>query len=217
MKKHELAGWRRRTPAALLIAAFGATLAGCGSSNSATQESQSGADSAGRATAASDAVATSSAADAGAAAPVSLPVYPGATKQSIPAAMQGQSMCGHKLTVASYESAADEKTIVAWYKAHVPGGVVMDEGDKPDAGAGANEITTEIMDPTGSGAVVVNQMKFNGANFASAGKMIGLDKADIGLETFTPPLGADYIALSLQAKRGDASAQDKLKAQCPNG
>jgi len=79
----------------------------------------------------------------------------------------------------------------------------------------AGDVTSSfvIYKPDGSQATVISRMMTGNA---AAAKALGMDKTDIGVETFTPPLGADYLALAARAKRGDAAAKQQLMAKCPD-
>jgi hypothetical protein len=135
----------------------------------------------------------------------------------MPAGVKIPSICGHQLTMSSYEAAADGKAVAAWYKDHVPGALVFDSSD--DADSGTKDTSVEIITADGAQGVTVNQLDYD-PRLAAAAKTIGADKTQIGLETFTPPLGQDYLALMAQGTSGDASAKEdakkKLAAMCPS-
>jgi hypothetical protein len=200
--------------AALITTALAAMLGGCGTQSSSTDQAQpSAAADAG----AASAPAASSAAPAVAAAG-NLPVYPGSKLQPMPAGVKIPPVCGHQLTMRSYAVAADGKTVAAWYKDHVPGALVYDVSG--DADSSTKDTSVEIMTADGAQAAVVNQLDYD-PRLAAAAKTIGADKTQIGLETFTPPLGQDYLAIMSAGTSGDAAAKEaaksKLAAMCPNG
>jgi hypothetical protein len=219
---------RPRTPlrAAMVAALCASTLGGCGSHNATTDQTQ--------ATAAADAVETGAAADNataaagsdGAAPAANLPIYPGAKFVPMPAGVKSPPVCGHKLTIAFYDVAADGKTVAAWYKEHVPGALAFDMSNSDDidgsgdTDGGTTGTSVEIATADGSEAAVVNQMGFD-PRLKAAAKTLGADKTDIGLETFEPPLGQDYLALMAQVTGGDAAAKaaakTKIIAMCPGG
>jgi hypothetical protein len=200
---------------AVLIALCVAALAGCGSNNSSSAQGQS--PSPGASVAAASVAATSEAP-----ASTDLPVYPGASKDdtSKSHAKLSNVMCGRTISVVgSYESSADAKTIAGWYKDHMSGASVFDTST--DVGGGSGSTGFEIMAPGGAAAAIVTQMHYGGGTMSAAAKQIGLDKTEIGFETFDPPFSQDYIALMAQATGSDAAAKQaataKLQAMCPNG
>jgi hypothetical protein len=141
-----------------------------------------------------------------------LPIYPGATK--IPTHVKGSTVsCGHKIEVIPYETAANAKTVAKWYEGKIPGGTVIDQSTT-DAG----DVDTQIMvmKPDGSEGVNVHQSVLGNAKLQAAAKQLGSDKTEIALTTFTPPLGAGYVALESRAVHGDSAALAQLKAACPN-
>jgi hypothetical protein len=142
-----------------------------------------------------------------------LPIYSAATKarqHSIPNA----SMCGHQIGLVPYESTANAKTVGKWYESKIPGAVVLDTSSTD-----SSSIDTEIQvyTPDGSQVAVIHQMTMTNAQLQAASKAIGGDKTGIGLETFTPPLGADYLSLMQRTQHGEAAAKSALMAKCPNG
>ena len=146
-----------------------------------------------------------------AAASSSLPIYPGATK---PARRLGRTfpMCGHKVGIVSYNSAADAKAIAKWYQNRVPGAIVVDLS-RTDSSTIDTEM--EVFTPDASQAVVIHRLTMTSSNFQAAAKSLGTDKTGIGVETFDPPLGAEYLSLQKRAHGGDAAARRTLSAKCP--
>jgi hypothetical protein len=142
-----------------------------------------------------------------------LPIYPASTKTALHSTPK-VSMCGHQMGLVPYASAVDGKTVAKWYESKIPGAVVIDTGTTDSA-----SIDTEIQvyTPDGSQVAVIHQMTMTSAKLQAASKTIGGDKTDIGLETFSPPLGADYLSLMQRTQRGDAAAKSSLIAKCPNG
>jgi hypothetical protein len=141
------------------------------------------------------------------------PIYPGATK--VPTHMKGTAVtCGHKIEVIPYESAASAKAVAKWYEGKLSNASVIDQSTT-DAG----DVDTQIMvmKPDGSEGVNVHQTVLGNAKLQAAAKQLGSDKTEIGLTTFTPPLGAGYVALESRAVHHDAAALAQLKAACPNG
>lgn len=155
-------------------------------------------------------VAMATAAQAVAATPT-IPVYPGATKL---AKQLGRTfpMCGHTVDVVSYNSAADAKAVAKWYQSNIPGSVVMDLS-RTDASTIDTEI--EVFTADASRGVVIHRLTMRSSNFQAAEKTLGTDKTGIGVETFTPPLGADYVSLMKRARSGDAAARRTVSARCP--
>jgi hypothetical protein len=204
--------------AAFLMTAFGAILGGCGSHSASTDQAQPTAAADNGATTAAATSAPQDATPVAAAAAGTIPVYPGAKQQPMPAGVTIPSMCGHKVTISSYDVAVSGKTVAAWYKDHVPGGLVLDVSG--DADSSTKDISVEIFTADGSQAAVVNQLEYD-PRLAGAAKTIGADKTQIGLETFTPPLSQDYLAIMSQGTSGDQAAKEaaktKLAAMCPNG
>lgn len=140
-----------------------------------------------------------------------LPIYPGATALATQL-KRTFSTCGHEIRLVSYKSAADGKTVAKWYESKIPGAVVVDLS-KTDSGSVDTEI--EVFTPNTSEAAVIHQMSMTSSTLQAAAKSIGADKTGIGLETFDPPLGADYLSLVKRARHGDAAAKSALTARCP--
>ena len=147
----------------------------------------------------------------GVAATSNLPIYPGAVKLATQLTST-YSTCGHKMGLVSYDSATDGKTVAKWYESKIPGAVAVDLS-KTDSGSVDTEI--EVFTPDASEGAVIHQMSMTNSKLQAAAKSIGADKTGIGLETFDPPLGADYLSLVKQAKHGDAAAKSALTARCP--
>jgi len=146
-----------------------------------------------------------------AAATSTLPTYPGATK--VPThSTTGFSMCGHKVGLVSYDTATDGKSVAKWYESKVPNAVVLDTS-QTDSSSADTEI--QVYRPDGSEVAVIHQISMTSPKLQSAAKTIGADKTGIGLETFDPPLGADFVALMMRVKRGDGAAKSALAAKCP--
>jgi hypothetical protein len=142
-----------------------------------------------------------------------LPIYPGATK--IPTHIKASAVsCGHKIEVIPYETAASAKTVAKWYEGKISGASVLDQSTT-DSGDVNTQIT--VLKPDASEGVNVHQMVLGNAKLQAAAKQLGSDKTEIGLTTFTPPLGAGYVALEARAVHGDSAALAQLKAACPNG
>jgi hypothetical protein len=147
----------------------------------------------------------------GAAATSTLPTYPGATK--VPThSTPGFSMCGHKVGLVSYDTATNGKSVAKWYESKVPNAVVLDTSHTD-----SSSVDTEIQVYTsdGSEVAVIHQLSMTNTKLQSAAKSIGADKTGIGLETFEPPLGADFVSLMIRAKGGDTAAKSALAAKCP--
>lgn len=196
---------------AALIALCVATLAGCGSSNSSSAQQGQSASPAASVAATSDVPASTD-----------LPVYPGASKidMSTSHAKTSNVMCGRTISVVgSYDSATDAQTVANWYKDRISGAAVFNISS--DEGGGSGATSFEIIGSGGAVAVVVTQMHYGSEVLAKAAKSLGTDKTNIGLETFDPPMGQDYIALMAQATGSDPAAKQaataKLTAMCPNG
>jgi hypothetical protein len=150
----------------------------------------------------------------GVAANSTLPVYPGAATVPVPTNLKNFSMCGHKVAFVSYESPAGGKSVAKWYASKVPGAIVVDLS-RTDPSSVDTEI--EVFTPDASQAAVIHQMTLTNAKLQAAAKTIDADKTGIGLQTYDPPLGADYVTLVQQAKRGDVAAKRALAAKCPQG
>jgi hypothetical protein len=142
-----------------------------------------------------------------------LPIYPESTKAP-QHPTPNVSVCGHQIGLVSYQSTASGKTVGKWYESKIPGAVVLDTSST-DSGSIDTEI--QVYTPDGSQVAVIHQMTMTSAKLQYASKMIGGDKTGIGLETFTPPLGADYLSLMQRTQHGDAAAKSALIAKCPNG
>jgi len=147
----------------------------------------------------------------GVAASSTLPVYPGATKL---ATQLGRTfpLCGHTVGVVSYNSAADAKAIAKWYQTRVPGAIVVDLSRTDSS---TIDTQMEVFTPDASQAVVIHRLTMRSSNFQAAAKSLGTDKTGIGIETFNPPLGAEYLSLQKRAHSGDAAARQTLTAKCP--
>jgi len=197
--------------AALCIVAVSA----CGSNSSSTKTAQSGDESASSAPGVTATAPTSG--DETSA--TNLPIYPSATKQAVPAALGTTSHCGHTMKMTMYQTAADGQTVADWYKGRLPGASVIDMSGELGGGAAAGKnIAITILDANAAAGVTITQMQFNSSTFKNAAKTIGANKTGIGLETWDPPLGPDYVALVKQATGDDAAAKqaakDKLKSMC---
>ncbi len=141
-----------------------------------------------------------------------LPIYPGATK--IPTHLKASTVsCGHKIEVIPYETAASAKTVAKWYEGKIPGRTVIDQSST-DSGDVDTQIT--VLNPDGSEGVNVHQTVLGNARLQAAAKQLGSDKTQIAITTYTPPLGAGYIALETRAVHHDSAALAQLKAACPN-
>ena len=140
-----------------------------------------------------------------------LPVYPGATKLARQA-HGAFATCGHSIGLVSYDSTADAKAVAQWYASKIQGAVVLDLS-KTDSGTIDTEM--EVFTPDGSQGAVVHRMTMTSAKLQAAAMSIGADKTGIGLETFDPPLGADYLGLEKRALSGDAASKSALTAKCP--
>jgi hypothetical protein len=121
-------------------------------------------------------------------------------------------MCGSKIGLVSYNTATDGKSVAKWYESKVPNAVVLDTS-QTDSSSVDTEI--QVYKPDGSEVAVIHQLSMTNPKLQSAAKTIGADKTGIGIETFEPPLGADYLALMMRVKRGDAAAKSALIAKCP--
>jgi hypothetical protein len=142
-----------------------------------------------------------------------VPVYPGATK--VPTHVKASAVsCGHKIEVVPYETAAGAKAVAKWYQREIPGASVLDQSTT-DSGDVDTQIT--VLKPDGSEGVNVHQTVLGNAGLQAAAKQLGSDKTEIGITTYTPPLGAGYVALESRAVHHDAGALAQLKAACPNG
>jgi hypothetical protein len=141
--------------------------------------------------------------------PSTLPTYPGATKTRSQASGP-VSMCGHKVSIVSYESGADAMTVAKWYESKISGASTLDLSET-DSGT----IDNEIFMPDGSQGAVIHQLIMTNAKLQAASKSIGADKTGFGLTTYAPPLGAEYLSLAMKAHHGDASAKRALTAKCP--
>ena len=142
-----------------------------------------------------------------------VPIYPGATK--VPTHLTGSAVnCGHKIQVVPYESAANAKTVAKWYEGKFAGASVLDQSSA-DSGDVDTQIT--VLNSDGSAGVNVHQIVLGNARLQAAAKQLGSDKTEIGISTYSPPLGAGYIALESRAVHHDAAALAQLKAACPNG
>ncbi len=142
-----------------------------------------------------------------------LPIYPGATK--IPTQMKGGfENCGHKIDIIAYETAANAKAVAKWYEGKIASAAVIDQSTTD---TGDVEMQIAVLKPDGSEGVNLHQSVLGNGGLQAAAKQLGTDKTSIGLTTFTPPLGAGYIALETRAVHGDAAARAQLKAACPNG
>ena len=140
-----------------------------------------------------------------------LPVYPGATMLAR-RTHGAYATCGHTIGLISYNSTADAKAIAKWYAGKIPGAVVLDLS-KADSTMINTEM--EVFTPDGSQGAVIHRMTMTNAKLQAAAKSIGADTTGIGLETFDPPLGADYLALEKRALGGDAASKSALTAKCP--
>lgn len=122
------------------------------------------------------------------AAATGLPVYPGAT-HVMDMTNEG---CKTKITTVTYRlSGPSWQSVVDWYRSRLAGtiSVTMPAGTKG----------VELFTPDGRGNVAVAE-----AN----------SKTVFALNAFDPPLPSNRIADIAAARRGDASAQARLKAAC---
>src|SRR5665213_1277897 len=83
-----------------------------------------------------------------------LPIYPSAAKlathvNSVP------SMCGSKLELVSYRSAADGKTVAKWYASMIPGGALIDTSTTDSSSV---DTEVQVFTPDGSAEAVIHQM-----------------------------------------------------------
>jgi len=184
------------------------TGAGCASHSTSETQGQAAA-------AVASAAASASAGDAQTAATTDLPVYPGATM--VPTRLaHDMSLCGRKLKLVSYHVAADAHTVASWYKDHTSGATLVDLNNSTND---ANITQFEVLDANGGNAAIVMQMHFSNAKLAAAAKTLDADKTSIGIETFDPPFGQEYVALMSQATSNDPSAVQAAKAKlgtmCP--
>jgi hypothetical protein len=115
---------------------------------------------------------------------------------------------------------ADPHAIAKWYQSQLPGSRTIDmsralSGD--EGGDGNSQTTTlQVFTADGSQTIVVSRMHFEGA-LAKASETLGMDKAQIGIESISPPLAPEYIARTAQAAAGGASAQkakQQMEAAC---
>jgi hypothetical protein len=144
-------------------------------------------------------------------------MYPGAVKERPPSPnVTMPKMCGRAVTIVSYHASADPKTVAGWYKAHVSGGAFLDTSNSDE---GTHDSSFQIYTADGSAVVVIQRLDFSGANLSAAAKTLGMDKTDIGIESFEPPLGANFVALAAQSRNGDAASKAAAKKQmaslCP--
>jgi hypothetical protein len=119
------------------------------------------------------------------------------------------SRCGHKESVVTYTISADQKTVVAWYAARMPGGIQVDAAR---AIGGAHIMTSnEIFSPDGASAVGVSQ-----PNAAAMG--VKTSPVYIGLGTYDPALTADELHTMEDLMGTDPAAKQKaiaaMKAKC---
>ena len=137
-------------------------------------------------------------------------VYPGAAKVAVQ--MEGtQTLCGSEMTLVLYQTAADGKTVAKWYAGKVPGAGVVDTSTTDSSSINTQ---IEILAPDASTIAVIHHGD-DEFQIAAAAASIGGDKTGVGLETFDPPLGADYLALVKRVKNGDPAAKPALAAKCP--
>jgi hypothetical protein len=154
-----------------------------------------------------------------------LPTYPGATIETpAPEAKNMKfKLCGKAMSIVSYKTTADPKAVAAWFKAHIPGAVAIDNTTR-DGGSVDNSF--EILPPDGSAIIVANRIDFNGSHLSAAAKTLGMDKTDIGVETPDSPLGSGFVSVVTQLAHrkidnADAAtkeaAKKQLEAVCPGG
>jgi hypothetical protein len=150
-----------------------------------------------------------------------LPVYPAAHNEPLPAGVHsGTTACGRTITVEkSFTVDADPHTIAKWYLTRLPGSRVIDLSrvQNDEAGGDSQKTTLELFTADGSQTIVIDRMHFSSAKLASASKLIGLDKTQIGVEGISPPFDPGYVALAGQMAAGGASAKkanEQMKAAC---
>ena len=132
-----------------------------------------------------------------------LPIYPGATKM----AYSGPTTfvrCGHKISVVTYDSSADVKSVADWYSNRIPGGIRV----RHNAAGGAGLTLTEIFERDGVRAVAISP--------AHAGSGV-----NIGLGTYEPALSPADLQTMQVVMGSDSPAKQqaiaKMKAKCgPN-
>ncbi len=134
-------------------------------------------------------------ADWGSALGAGLPIYPGATKM----VYQGPTTfvrCGHKISVVTYYSSVDAKSVIAWYSGHFPGSIRVEHS----ASGGAGLTMTEVFEPKGTLAVAITP----------AGGNSGVR---IGLGTYDPALSSGELK-TMQALMGsDSAAKQRAVAE----
>lgn len=132
-----------------------------------------------------------------------LPIYPGATKM----AYSGPTTfvrCSHKISVVTYASGADTKSIAAWYADRIPGAIRV----RHNATSAAGLTMTEIFQPNGVGVVAISHA-------------VGGSGVHIGIGTYEPALSPADLQ-TMQALMGSDSAAKQraiatMKAKCgPN-
>ncbi|MBC5802860.1 MAG: hypothetical protein GIX03_07635 [Candidatus Eremiobacteraeota bacterium] len=153
----------------------------------------------------------------------SLPVYPDATKVAIPPQMKRlPAVCGRGVSMTLYDlkGSIAATTVEKWYQDRISGGIEAKTSE--DAGGIGGTTSYEIFIPDGTGSVSISQFHSGhsgGSEKDSVSKFYtDIDKTNIGLETYNPPLSPDLIALFQQGTSGDSSAkqaaQHQLKAKC---
>lgn len=153
-----------------------------------------------------------------AAAATDLPVYPAAKTQPMTGnGHMGASRCGHTFTVEkSLTVDADPHAVAKWYESRLPGSRTIDLSRVLSGGDSYQKTTIQVFAADGAQTVVVSRMYFHGT-FAGASKTLGMDTTNIGIESISPPLAPEYIALTAQLAAGGASAQkaqQQMEAAC---
>jgi hypothetical protein len=152
---------------------------------------------------------------AAAAAPASMPVYPGATKLA-QQFNKPLTFCKHKMTVTVYHVphiGADQ--VAQWYLGRMPGASKI-QVQKPESN-GTGSVSYLILNSDGGSAATINEMHY-GSLEKSAARFGMADRTTIGLSTYDPPFSSEDVVLFKQGAVGDPSAKAqataRLRSEC---
>ena len=149
-----------------------------------------------------------------------LPVYPGAI--ALPMQMhRAVKACGTVAHVTIYSAKdADAATVSKWYDDRIPKGIHLTLDSQMQTQYGSSTHTV-IIAPDGTGGVMVAHLQFAMPKMAGIARQMGADRTMIGVETFTPPLPPEVIALLARGSSGDpaarAAARSQIKSKCGGG
>jgi hypothetical protein len=132
------------------------------------------------------------------------PVYPGAVP--VPP-VQAATYCGHAVTEEKYTAGnTPSATIANWYSQRVPSGTRFSQND------GGGDIHQVVFDATGSHAANASYINNQNPNLPA---VLRRPPSSFVLVTYSPPLGAAYVALLKQASTGNTAAIAAAKKKCP--